>query len=84
MRATSGANEGKYELKGCPAGYQTQNATVDTQKCSKCLETQYIINPDTDACEKCPRGLQCRGDDVVEPVVQDSVCLCHAMEPNYV
>jgi len=71
-RSTSGENAGKFQLDSCPAGYQTQNTLHDTQKCHKCLETQYIINPDQNECMKCPPGLTCRGDDVVVPVVKNS------------
>ena len=70
--STSGEDAGKYRLIGCPAGYQTQNASHDTAKCHPCLETQYIINPDKDACERCPPGLICQGDDMYEEVVENS------------
>ncbi len=72
VRSTSGNDEGRFRLVGCPAGFQTQNASHDTQKCHRCLETQYIVNGDKDACEKCPPGLTCRGDHVVVPVVKNS------------
>ena len=75
VRSTSGVDAGKFRLIGCPAGYQTQNASHDTDMCHPCLETQYIINPDEDACEKCPPGLICRGDNVVVPVVENSTWL---------
>ena len=70
--STSGEDAGKYRLIGCPAGYQTQNASHDTAKCHRCLDTQYIINPDKDACQRCPPGLICQGDNVVVPVVKNS------------
>jgi len=72
VRSTSGEDAGKYELLSCPPGHQKQTASHDTQKCHPCLESQYIINPDEDSCEKCPPGLICRGDDVVMPVVENS------------
>ena len=72
VRSTSGDDAGKFRLISCPAGYQTQNTSHDTQKCHPCLESQYIINPDEDACEKCPPVLTCRGDNVVVPVVENS------------
>ena len=69
---TSGDNAGRYSLISCPAGYQTQNTTHDTQACHACLESQYIIDPDEDACEKCPPGLECQGDHVVVSVVENA------------
>ena len=65
MRSTTGDDAGKFRLIGRPAGYQTQNASHDTQICRPCLETQYIIDPDEDQCEKCPPGLICQGDHVL-------------------
>ena len=62
-----------FHLISCPPGYQTMNGTHDEGRCHKCLDNQYIINPDTDSCEKCPPGLECRGDDVVTKIVPDSV-----------
>ena len=72
VRLTSGDNAGRYSLISCPAGYQTQNTTHDTQACHACLESQYIIDPDEDACEKCPPGLECQGDHVVVSVVENA------------
>ncbi len=43
------------------------------QRCAQCLETEYIVFPDAQECQLCPRGLQCRGDDVVELKVPGSV-----------
>ena len=75
VRSTTGDDAGKFQLTSCPAGYQTQSASHDTPKGHPCLETQYIINPDQDACEKCPPCLTCRGDNVVVPVVENSMWL---------
>ena len=72
VRSTSGEDAGKYELLSCPPGHQKQTASHDTQKCHPCLDSQYIINPDQDICQKCPPGLQCRGNAVYEPVVVNS------------
>ena len=72
IRSTADADADKFQLVGCPHGYQTQNATHDTQMCTKCLENQYILDPDTDECQRCPPGLQCRGDNVVVKVVEGS------------
>ena len=67
-----GEEAGKFRLVSCPAGFQRQTASHDTQKCHACLESQYIIDPDAHACEKCPPGLICRGDASVEYVVPGS------------
>jgi len=51
VRATSAD---QFQLVGCPAGTQTQNASHDTYKCHPCLdESQYIIDPDTNAWSIC-------------------------------
>jgi hypothetical protein len=64
---------GKYRLVGCPPGHQTLNNTHDTQQCLACnVDSQYIIDPDTDACQKCPPGLRCKGNADYEPEVQNS------------
>lgn len=57
------------------AGYETINGTHDEARCHKCLDNQYIIDPDLWQCEKCPPGLICRGDDVVIKVVANSTWL---------
>jgi len=45
----------------------------DAQQCQKCQdEREYIINPDTSICQRCPPGLYCSGDDKVVPVVNGS------------
>ena len=59
VRSESGEDAGKYRLISCPAGFQTLNSSHDTQQCKPCLESQYIIQPDEDACEKCPPGESC-------------------------
>jgi len=41
-------------------------------RCHKCLSNEYIIDPDSDQCQKCPPGLVCRGDNVVDLVVPRS------------
>jgi hypothetical protein len=56
-----------YLLTGCPAGYTLRSTLVtgspDLQQCQQCLASQYILNPNTDACQTCPRGLTCSGTD---------------------
>jgi len=57
VRATS-ANQ--FQLVGCPAGTQTQNASHDTQKCHPCLdESQYIIDPDVNIWSVCLSCMKC-------------------------
>ena len=51
---------------------QTSNDTQGAERCIKCLDNQYIINPNTDSCEKCPPGLACHGDEVVDFLVPNS------------
>jgi len=59
------AIKGVYRLMSCPAGFQLVNSTDGTskgafssilQQCKACLPGQYIIDPDTDACQPCPPG----------------------------
>ena len=51
---------------------QTSNDTQGAERCIKCLDNQYIIDPDTDACQKCPPGLACSGNNVVTYVTPNS------------
>ena len=37
------------------------------------MSNEYIVDPDRDRCQKCPPGLVCRGDHIVDPVVPSSV-----------
>jgi len=66
------ADSGKFELMSCPSGFQKSSATAGAEQCIKCLETQYIIDPNADQCEKCPKGLRCQGDGHVSKEVQNS------------
>jgi hypothetical protein len=75
FRSTSGENTGKFDLTSCPAWYQKKNTSHDTQTDHPCSERQYIINPDEDTCERCPPGLECRDDNKVVPVVENSTWL---------
>jgi hypothetical protein len=59
------AIQGVFRLMSCPAGFQLVNSTDGTskgkfssvlQQCKACLPGQYIIDPDTDACQPCPAG----------------------------
>lgn len=56
----------------CPPGTMKQAVDHDNARCQPCLETQYIIDPNNHACEKCALGLKCRGNALVEPVVANS------------
>jgi len=38
----------------------------------RCMSLQYILNPNTDACQACPPGLKCSGTAVVTPVIANS------------
>ena len=72
VRSVSGDNAGKFELTSCPAGYEKQSVSHDTQNCRLCRDTQYIIDPNRDECKQCPPGLKCRGDDFYVPEVETS------------
>ena len=59
------AVNGVYLLVGCPPGFQLINSTSatsrgvfssDLQQCKACSPGQYIINPNTDECQRCPPG----------------------------
>jgi len=70
-----------YSLVNTLAGASVDPATLDrtssghdVQQCMKCLdEAQYILRPNEDACLKCSRGLKCRGDATLDPIVAGSV-----------
>ena len=70
---TDDDGDGQYDLVACPAGYQKQIASFDTQQCHACLSpAQYIIDPNNDICQNCPPGLTCQGDATVVPVLEGS------------
>ena len=71
-RSTSVDDAGRFRLTGCPPGFQTKTDSHDAQTCHPCLQTQYIINPNENACEKCPPGLICFGTDAYKKVVENS------------
>ena len=68
---------GAYVLAACPAGYTLRSTALagsaDLQECQPCLASQYILRPNSDACQNCPPGLKCVGTDAVSPVVDGSV-----------
>ena len=71
---------GRYELASCPPGYSkksldNEKATqAEFQKCQRCNSEglHYILDPDTEDCQRCPPGLQCHGDNVTVPVTEGS------------
>ena len=71
-RSMSSEDAGKFSLVSCPKGFQKQVSTVEAQRCLPCLlNSQYILDPNTHQCEKCPPGLKCN-IDAVHPVVPAS------------
>lgn len=74
---------GVYRVQSCPEGYTLVNSTDgtsrgifshDSQQCKQCLkDREYVINPNTDACQPCPLGLVCDGTSTATPVVPGSV-----------
>ena len=68
----------QYRLVDCPQGTELVNSangefSQDAQQCRPCLATEYILHPDTDACQTCPPGLKCSGSAIVTPVLSSSV-----------
>lgn len=70
-----------WRLLSCDPGYQLVNSldgtgsgefSHDSQHCSPCLLSEYIVDPNTDVCQKCPPGLVCRDGVVVGPKVEGS------------
>ncbi len=47
---------GQYVLTSCPPGH-SRVSNEFSQECKACLPGQYILNPDTDDCMACPRGV---------------------------
>ena len=68
----------QYKLRGCPAGYTLRVrstlliGSADRQECQASLATEYILRPDSDACQTCLPGLKCNGTDVVAPALANS------------
>ena len=63
--ARGGSVTFKYELKSCPMGYELrtteeQDNNEALQECHKCdKSSEYIIRPNEDVCQPCPKGLNC-------------------------
>ena len=57
---TLDASTGRYTLTSCPAGYSRQTTaktgSEELQECRPCVEGQYILQPDADDCQTCPRA----------------------------
>jgi hypothetical protein len=64
---------GRYLLKTCPNGYsmKTLNVKVELaarQECQKCNEElEYILDPNSHDCQRCPPGLKCYGNNITIP-----------------
>eukprot|EP00961_Rhodomonas_salina_P007510 101591-Rhodomonas_salina.1 len=58
---------GEAKLESCPEGTEKQVAFGhDLQECHACnTETEYILRPNIDQCQKCPPGLECSGNSNV-------------------
>ena len=67
---------GMLNLIHCPEGHTLRSTALtgsaDLQECRPCLATQYILRPDSDACQNCPPGLSCGGTYAVIPKVEGS------------
>ena len=48
----------------CRAG-QERVQTTNIWRCDSCLATQYIVDPNHNACRKCPSGAKCDGSGLV-------------------
>ena len=57
-----------YRLKRCAPGYLLRNATIDSQGCTACGVSKYIIEGST-ACVDCPVGAACP-DGLFQPARQ--------------
>ena len=69
---------GHYELTSCPSGYElktsVEQGSADLQQCFKCpTRSYYILRPDVDSCQPCPAGLNCHGDETLDPITTDSM-----------
>eukprot|EP00961_Rhodomonas_salina_P003433 47791-Rhodomonas_salina.1 len=65
----------RYQVTSCKAGFELVTAAELTevlQECKPCSDSQYILRPGLDACQRCPPGLICDGTDEAEPVVPGS------------
>ena len=54
---------GTYVLKSCPGNYTLidsyEAGTPDLQRCEECTSGQYIVYPDWQDCQTCPKGAVC-------------------------
>jgi hypothetical protein len=67
---------GTFELHSCPEGFSKRGldrVQREFMQCQRCADRlNYIIEPDRDDCQRCPPGLTCHGNALVEPVVNGS------------
>eukprot|EP00961_Rhodomonas_salina_P003389 46924-Rhodomonas_salina.1 len=45
----------------------------EAQQCRKCLDAEYILDPNRHVCQKCPKGLRCQGNSQVQPRTEGAV-----------
>ena len=73
---TLDASSGAVVLLSCPPGHTLRSRVTagseDLQECQACQASQYILNPDADACQTCPPGLKCDSTHVVTPAIANS------------
>jgi hypothetical protein len=66
-------------LRSCPNGTQWINSSLSgifspsLQECSPCAAGQYITNPTTGTCNKCPSGADCPSGAEFHPTTPESV-----------
>jgi len=70
-----------WRLINCPPGHSLVNSldgtsngdfSHDAQQCSPCDSDEYVINPSTGACQKCPPGMVCSEGQVESFVTLNS------------
>jgi len=78
-KTTVNPDFGRFELESCPTGYSMKGigngkvSQAEMQLCQPCNRVlHYILNPNTDDCQRCPPGLECNGSHVTFPVTVGS------------
>jgi len=67
-----GVDQGRYTLIECEEGYVMVTEPSGLEGCFGCdTEAEYRIN-DENGCQVCPPGLECNGNSVFKPVVNES------------
>jgi hypothetical protein len=65
--------EWRYKLVSCPEGSSIVRAPPwIAQRCLSCSPAEYILDPSSHQCQKCPPGLRCDGTQHTEPVIAGS------------